>query len=385
LVSDQLGELAKPIHGTVTDIIDAGFYLEHAFEAKALRLKNLNIRNLGIFALHGVLQLQLINCWIDELVLGRQKLDSVVNLTLKNTWIGQLNFLDANFGLARLESGGLLSLRCPIADQPSPFRGPVTIGRKFYLPRKDGEYKGNALGHLDWTSLRMHLAAVGNLAAAGRAHSVELKFERATAPLPTRVVSWFYWVLSDYGNSIGRPIFLLFLSWYIGFIIIVISAGARLAQPPEKYPHWKAALLDSSPQSDFLRMALLSLEPVLPLGLLRREPLVDAATPCLAVVQSVQSYCLPCFCCCWRSLFVASSGSAAARDHHSTLSTPSYAMPELGELLNNLSPGNRALGYHRVIPLIGIAPIPNRGRRCTGIGGVTIVVVIAAAVIGSRC
>jgi hypothetical protein len=53
-------------------------------------------------------------------------------------------------------------------------------------------------------------------------------------------------------------------------------------------------------------------------------------------------------------------------------------------LLNNLSPRNRALGYRRVIPLIGIAPIPNRGCGCPGIGGVTIAIVIAT-VIGSRC
>ena len=53
-------------------------------------------------------------------------------------------------------------------------------------------------------------------------------------------------------------------------------------------------------------------------------------------------------------------------------------------LLNNLSPRNRALGYRRVVPLIGIAPIPNRGCGCPGIGGVTVAIVIAT-VIGSRC
>ncbi len=52
--------------------------------------------------------------------------------------------------------------------------------------------------------------------------------------------------------------------------------------------------------------------------------------------------------------------------------------------LNNLLPRNRAFGYRRVRPLIGIAPIPNGGRRCPGIGRVTIAVVIAT-VIGSRC
>ena len=51
-------------------------------------------------------------------------------------------------------------------------------------------------------------------------------------------------------------------------------------------------------------------------------------------------------------------------------------------LLNNFLPRNRALGYRRVIPLIGIAPIPNRRSGCTGIGGVTIVISI---IIGSRC
>jgi hypothetical protein len=52
--------------------------------------------------------------------------------------------------------------------------------------------------------------------------------------------------------------------------------------------------------------------------------------------------------------------------------------------LNNLSPGNRALGYRRVIPLIGIAPIPNRGCGCVSIRGVTIAV-IESTVVGSHC
>src|SRR5207244_2321942 len=53
-------------------------------------------------------------------------------------------------------------------------------------------------------------------------------------------------------------------------------------------------------------------------------------------------------------------------------------------LLNNLSPGNRALRYRGVIALIRIAPIPNRGFGCPGIRGVVIAIVIAA-IIGSRC
>jgi hypothetical protein len=282
--------LAKPNRGTVTDIQKAGFFIESPTEGAIVRLTNLNIRKLAIFSDYPVLPVHIDNCWIDEVKLGHNPSSCRIDLLLENTWIGWLDFSGCKLSSAQLLSGGLLSIHCPLADEPNPFRGSVNIGRKFYLPRKDSEYKNTAFGHLPWTSLRMHLAAVGNLAAAGRAHSVELRFERATAPLPTRVVSWFYSVLSDYGNSIGRPISLLFLSWYIGFLIIAISEGAKLAQTPEKYLHWRAALADSSPQFDFLRMALLSIQPVLPLGLFQREPLVEAATPWLASIQSVQSY-----------------------------------------------------------------------------------------------
>jgi hypothetical protein len=52
--------------------------------------------------------------------------------------------------------------------------------------------------------------------------------------------------------------------------------------------------------------------------------------------------------------------------------------------LNNLLPRNRALGYRRVIPLVGITPIPHRGCGCVSIGRVTIAVIIST-VIGSRC
>ena len=57
---------------------------------------------------------------------------------------------------------------------------------------------------------------------------------------------------------------------------------------------------------------------------------------------------------------------------------------ESGSSLDNWLRLYRALGYRRVIPLIGIAPIPNGGCRCAGKGGVTIAIVIAT-VIGSRC
>ena len=51
-------------------------------------------------------------------------------------------------------------------------------------------------------------------------------------------------------------------------------------------------------------------------------------------------------------------------------------------LLNNLSPRNRAFGYRRVVTLIGIAPIPNSRRGCTGIREVIVAVVITT-IIGS--
>lgn len=53
-------------------------------------------------------------------------------------------------------------------------------------------------------------------------------------------------------------------------------------------------------------------------------------------------------------------------------------------LLNNLLPRNRAFGYVRVVALIGVAPIPNGWRGCTGIGRVIVAVIIATIVGGGR-
>ena len=53
-------------------------------------------------------------------------------------------------------------------------------------------------------------------------------------------------------------------------------------------------------------------------------------------------------------------------------------------LLNNWSPRNRAFGDRRVIALIGVAPIPNRGCGCTGIRGVIVAVVIATIIRSRR-
>jgi len=78
---------------------------------------------------------------------------------------------------------------------------------------------------------------------------------------------------------------------------------------------------------------------------------------------------------CWSTSVKPEPTSPKGRKTAARVSNPS---------LNNFSPGNRAFGYRRVIALIGIAPIPNRRLRRTGIRGVIVTIVIAA-VIGSRC
>jgi hypothetical protein len=112
---------------------------------------------------------------------------------------------------------------------------------------------------------------------------------RPGPPWPTRTVSWLYGALGDYGNSIGRPISCLAVSWFVGLLFIVYT-GAKLAQPDAMYRNWRSILVGSSFCAQFLRSALLSIEPILPLGLIRREPLVEAATPFLASIQAAQSY-----------------------------------------------------------------------------------------------
>ena len=61
-----------------------------------------------------------------------------------------------------------------------------------------------------------------------------------------------------------------------------------------------------------------------------------------------------------------------------------FELRRSGSSLDKGLPGYRALGDRRVISLIGIAPIPNRGRGRPGVGVVTVAIVIAT-VIGSRC
>ena len=67
-----------------------------------------------------------------------------------------------------------------------------------------------------------------------------------------------------------------------------------------------------------------------------------------------------------------------------------FASPQSGRgicdcpLLNNWPPRNGAFGYHRVVALIGIAPIANGGCGWTGIRRVVVAVIIAT-IIGSGC
>lgn len=286
----RAAELAIPQRTAATNVERGAILADPRAEHLDLRIANLNVRRLGFLASETSCTLRLEHCWIDGIEFPSPGTGSV-HLEIHDSWIGRI-IIDQNcFGVVRLTSGGLLSAECALANKPNPFRNSVSIGRKFYLPRYDGEYKNQSTGHLPWTSMRMHLAAVGNFAAAGRVHSVELAFERAEDPIAAQLVSVCYGFFSSYGNSIGRPLIWLFASWILGLFVIVSSAGAKLALNSDQYTNWKYVLAARDYNAYLARSSLLSIEPILnPLGLLRRDTLVEAAYAWLQVMQSIQSY-----------------------------------------------------------------------------------------------
>jgi hypothetical protein len=112
-----------------------------------------------------------------------------------------------------------------------------------------------------YRNARLHLTERGNARAAGIFHAVEMSHER-------KIYGWdvstlfglFYEVASDYGNSIGRPLFWFAINATIAFIEIVFTGGAGLARSAGGAVGWQRDLAGHAPGKNALRALVLVFE-----------------------------------------------------------------------------------------------------------------------------
>ncbi len=116
-----------------------------------------------------------------------------------------------------ISGGGILAIECPNPATRMVFSGDVVIRDNVFLPKKDGIYKRKKIGFQPWSNAREQLAKLGNINAASKFHSVQLRLERPSLPTSLWIVSWAYDIFSDFGNSIVRPFVWLCAFWIASF------------------------------------------------------------------------------------------------------------------------------------------------------------------------
>lgn len=172
--------------------------------AADLQIGNLTLRNSKV---------ELVNCTIERLVLHSEQIE----ITIRNCWIGTLVVGDnAILGDCVIEGGGILAIITP-PPGIKVFRGYLQIDRNTYVPIEPNARMRTPSAYL---FLRHQLTEIGNMEAAGFFGRAEQYFSYRTEPGAAKLVSFIYWLASDYGTSITRP-----LAWTLG----LIAAGTALA------------------------------------------------------------------------------------------------------------------------------------------------------------
>lgn len=258
---------------------EASRYVPESFDvpARICRLTTTEIRDLRINRLRA-----------DEVLLSGGDLrtlsirDSFIGtLDLSAGYLGRIELENCWIGTLSLNAGAKLSgkfVECGFfcvkrSHNENQFRGPLTIRDTWFC--RD---HGFGIDVQDCRNIRKDLAEKGLIAAAGEFHAIELALKRRSEPFIPKTFNWLYEVISDYGNSIGRPLAWLFLIW-VALALASYFFGASEADATQ-VAGWRSELKDN----DLARAMVLSAQSVLnPFGIFGR-PVVVASDMVWAVI-----------------------------------------------------------------------------------------------------
>lgn len=191
-------------------------------------ISNLNIRSL---TLQGPNQqgdiLVIKDCWIDKLHIGE---NTRSNIKIENCQIGHIQFYPESLNNLHISNSCILSIESPPPHISNPFYGQIFISENNYFPKKENEYKGKIYGHQQYSNLRAHLMALHNIESAAVLHAVELRLERPYLPPVTRFFSFLYGLIAGYGNSIARPLYVLFTTGFASFFMFLPKTHLRFVK-----------------------------------------------------------------------------------------------------------------------------------------------------------
>ncbi len=152
-----------------------------------------------------------------------------VRLTLKNCFVDRIRFDRCVFLDLEIIGGCLFGIEgeSQASEKHRPFLGRVTI-KNLHLPRNIEEAKpgggddDRAKLVYEFRNMRMYLSKKGDVLPAGIFHAAELALERVDENAVSKTFSWLYEKLSDYGNSVSKPLWWLFASWLVLFVSCVV-------------------------------------------------------------------------------------------------------------------------------------------------------------------
>jgi hypothetical protein len=160
-------------------------------------------------------------------------------VVLENCYVGILECVTVND--LRITGGALISVRAVPFQQTdasvSPFKGRVTMS-EVYIPRDEveapnflyvaNESQNTAKRHkmiYEYRNFRSWLSLQNLSAVAGIFQAAELALSRKSEPAVTKGLNFIYEIISDYGNSIGRP-FKWIIAIYAVFAALIYFADS---------------------------------------------------------------------------------------------------------------------------------------------------------------
>jgi hypothetical protein len=120
--------------------------------------------------------------------------------------------------------------------------------------------------------VREALTARNNLVAAGIFHASELKLSRHKGGVTHWLFSWAYEAVSNFGNSILRPI-VCFLMTLLALATLAYVVGTEVTRPDE-LKGWQRELKEDQCSAQLLRAAVYAVQSINPLNLFASQPLI---------------------------------------------------------------------------------------------------------------
>jgi hypothetical protein len=158
------------------------------------------------------------NCCIYEIVVN---LDTKVNLTLNRCLIGKLVLWKNSINNLSINEGAIISMLSPPPGVDNPFKGSVTFDSVYFPTKKSLLFKGPQ----QYRNLRSHFEALQNTPAANLMREKELASEREADKGLSKVFSWLYFIISNYGTKPGKPLWWLLGVYVLMSLIIYTQKG----------------------------------------------------------------------------------------------------------------------------------------------------------------